>query len=275
MNICSIINKIGEFVSLAQAKDIHVIMCQESWLDASTPNCLIPGFMQLSRRDRSEKANRGGVIVYVRSDVNNAVALFDAPHAERSWHLIQRDSGSIAICNWYLPPNAPMSELESIDAEICRVQELADVVIVSGDLNIHHKSWLKYSREDTPKGRRLKEILDCHGIKQMVRNPTRGNYLLDLICSSHSDLKVHVGPQIADHATVIATLPDSLETRHFAPRRIWHFKDANWEAMKDAILKFDCSRLLEGSVDVSLDVFEVVGWFLCVGCFLQMVYEEV
>ena len=101
----------------------------------------------------------------------------------------------------------------------------------------------------------MKEILDCHDIKQMVRSPTRGNYLLDLVCSSHSDFKVHVGPQIADHATVIATLPDSLEIRHFAPRRIWHFKDANWEAMKAALLKFDCSQLLEGSVDTSLDVF--------------------
>ena len=77
VNIRSIINKIGELVSLAQAKDIHVIMCQESWLDASTPNFLIPGFMQLSRRDRSEKANRGGVIVYVRLIM---LWLYSMPH---------------------------------------------------------------------------------------------------------------------------------------------------------------------------------------------------
>ena len=89
----------------------------------------------------------------------------------------------------------------------------------------------------------------------MVRGPTRGGPLLDLVWSSHSDLKVKIGAKIADHATVISTLPDSLETRSLSQRRIWHFRDANWQAMKDAVLNFDCSCLLEGSVDASIDLF--------------------
>jgi hypothetical protein len=89
----------------------------------------------------------------------------------------------------------------------------------------------------------------------VVKGPTRGDYLLDLVCSSHSDLKVRIGPKIADHATVISTLPNSLETRCHAPRRVWHLRGANWQEMKDAILNFDCSRLLEGTVDESIDLF--------------------
>jgi hypothetical protein len=130
-----------------------------------------------------------------------------------------------------------MSDIESVESEIGQVQELVDEIIMAGDSNIHPKFWLQYSRENIPKGRRLKEICDCYGIKQMVKGPTRGDYLLDLVCSSHSDLKVRIGPKIADHATVISTLPDSLETRCLAPKRAWHFRHANWQEMKGVILK--------------------------------------
>ena len=87
------------------------------------------------------------------------------------------------------------------------------------DLNIHHRSWLRHSREDTTKGRRLKEICDCHDIKQMMTGPTRGDYLLDLALASHADLKIRIGPKIADHASIFNTIDDSLETRVLVPAK--------------------------------------------------------
>ena len=74
------------------------------------------------------------------------------------WHLVQRDSGNIAICNWYLPPGRSLEELHSFRQELEEISIQADSVIVAGDLNVHHLSWLRYSREDTPRGRELRDF---------------------------------------------------------------------------------------------------------------------
>ena len=40
----------------------HVVLLQETWLDASVKEVSITGYVVVSRRDRSENANRGGVL---------------------------------------------------------------------------------------------------------------------------------------------------------------------------------------------------------------------
>ena len=63
------------------------------------------------------------------------------------WHVVQRDSGNIGICNWYFPPGRSLEELHSFRQELDDISALADSVIVAGDLNTHQLSWLRYSRE--------------------------------------------------------------------------------------------------------------------------------
>ena len=100
-----------------------------------------------------------------------------------------------------------------------------------GDLNIHHRIWLRHSRENTSRGAKLKEICDGAGLRQLIREPTRGDYLLDLVLTDYADVKVTLGPKIADHSALLVTVPDAMESRELPPRRLWHYADANWEAM--------------------------------------------
>ena len=106
VNIRSLMGKLDELCASVTALGVNLILVQESWLDASIVNPVLPNFIVLCRRDRSERANRGGVIVYISSELNNVVAYKESEHAERLWCLVHRDSGSIAICNWYLPPRS-------------------------------------------------------------------------------------------------------------------------------------------------------------------------
>ena len=87
INIRSIISKLPELIVLIEQNDIHIVLCQESWLDTSIPQVILPNFIILSRRDRSSKPNRGGIITFLREDVKNAVFLKHANSAERSWHF--------------------------------------------------------------------------------------------------------------------------------------------------------------------------------------------
>ena len=72
-----------------------------------------------------------------------------------------------------------------------------------GDLNIHHRKWLRFSNSNSPGGRALQQICEDASLQQMVRALTRKEYLLDLILSDLEALSsVEVLAPIADHSLV-------------------------------------------------------------------------
>ena len=85
---------------LVEERDIHLIFLQESWLDASYESVELPNFTLLSRRDRSKDPNRGGVVAYMHHNIKNLTHIMHADIGERFWHMLQRDTASIAFCNW-------------------------------------------------------------------------------------------------------------------------------------------------------------------------------
>ena len=137
--------KIDELSCVVKANDVHIVCVQESWLDASVPNPVLPNFVIVSRRDRSQGSNRGGIITYARSDVNNIVEFKKSAASERSWHIVQRDTGSLAICNWYFSPSGEAVEIDTLVQEIDEISSQVDEILIVGDFNIHHASWLRFS----------------------------------------------------------------------------------------------------------------------------------
>ena len=131
---------------------------------------------------------------------------------------MQRDSGCVAICNWYLPPGNSIEEVDSLRQELEEISDVADTLIICGDLNVHHTSWLQYSNGDTARGRSLKDVCDSHGLREMVGRPIRGLYLLDLVLCSHANVKINLGPKFADHSSVLVKVPDAVETRNLSTR---------------------------------------------------------
>ena len=77
--------------------------------------------------------------------------------------------------------------------------------IVMGDLNIQHRKWLRFLNANTPGGRALQQICEDASLQQLVKAPTRKEYLLDLILSDLEALSsVEVLAAIADHSLFCA-----------------------------------------------------------------------
>jgi hypothetical protein len=112
--------------------------------------------MLVSRNDRSENVNRGGLINYSRDNLNNISCSMETKNAERVRDLDQRDTGAIAICNWYLLPVARLDGIGSFEQELTIINEIVYSVIAVGDLNIHHESWLRFSNGKITRGRHPK-----------------------------------------------------------------------------------------------------------------------
>ena len=100
INIRCLLANHAELCFHVQLLSPHVIFIQESWLHQGLESKEIPNYIELSRRDRSDSENRGGIIAFVRKDVRNVVHVSNSSVGERSWHLLHTDMGSIALCNW-------------------------------------------------------------------------------------------------------------------------------------------------------------------------------
>ena len=120
----------------------------ETHLNAQTQEFKLPGYLQVSRRDRSrtkgDTRKGGGIALFVREDFCDCIVeLEHSPTYERTWFLIFSDHGPLLFANWYRPP-AP-NEVDSINSfklELTKLSENTIGSILVGDLNVHHVQWL-------------------------------------------------------------------------------------------------------------------------------------
>ena len=100
INIRCLHSKITELCYHLERLQPHILLLQETWLDSSIEDIVIPGYICISRRDRAESANRGGIATYAIHSLKNIVLLEKSADCERCWHLLRLDIGNILIANW-------------------------------------------------------------------------------------------------------------------------------------------------------------------------------
>ena len=116
----------------------HIVLLQETWLDASVESVSLVGYMVVSRRDRSADTNRGGVLTLARHDFNRLVHIEILGYDERSWHDVHIEPETVLLGNWYRPGATIHDGYVNLISEIeNRSTEPIDI-IVSGDWNIQH-----------------------------------------------------------------------------------------------------------------------------------------
>ena len=115
-------------------------------------------------------------------------------------------------------------------------------LLLVGDVNVHHRRWLRFSRCNTTVGQRLWEICQSHGLVQRVGAPTRKDYLLDLVLS---DLNVdtRVLPGITDHDIVEARLPLPRSSAVTVKTKVWLYNQTHWVGLRRTLKNLECESL--------------------------------
>ena len=85
----------------------------------------------------------------------------------------------------------------------------------------------------------MKNLCDYFGMWQCVREPTRKDYLLDLVLTDIQKVSVRVLPYVADHKGVLAKLscPEILESSF--EREVWDLASADWEELETELEKMN------------------------------------
>ena len=227
----------------------HIVLLQETWLDASVESVSLVGYMVVSRRDRSADTNRGGVLTLARHDFNRWVHIENSGYDERSWHYLHIEPETVLLGNWYRAVATIHDGYVNLISEIEKHSTESTGIILSGDLNIHHTRWLRHSNGNSIQGADLKALCDNLGLQQLVGEPTRQQYLLALYLSDVSGTKIKVGPYIADHRLFVSSVPFPEVTTLHIKRERFNLQRARWTALKDALALIDWTPLHRGTAE--------------------------
>ena len=175
----------------------EVVGFTETWLERR--HVELAGYRRVSQRDRQGRVrgDRCGIALFaVEAFADSVVHLADSSSDERSWHIIHADTGPILLCLWYRPPDEDIASINRFNDELSQHSSQAVSCIVMGDLNVHHKEWLKHSNGTTKEGIELEGVCCEQGLRQLVSSPTRGPYLLDFVFSDMESEYVYKGARI-------------------------------------------------------------------------------
>lgn len=227
---------------LAELKP-HIVCIQETWLDDGVENPEVDGYKIVSRRDRTETAKDGygGVLVLARDDVENIAELKKSKEDERTWCTIHTSIGPVLLGNWYREPrDDATSSMPRCRSELQELMEDHIGTVLVGDINVHYRRWLRYSNGNTMQGKLMYDICTDFGLIQGVHEPTRGDYLLDLVMSDMLSMaSVKVLAPIADHCVVSTTLDVETASADPVERFVWDYCKADWTGLRAALAAVD------------------------------------
>ena len=235
-NARSIRNKFLEFRALVASEKPKVVAITESWIKTSGRDFegefAIPGY-NCFHRDR-EGREGGGVMLYVCDSIRTTDCNITTDHELLAVNLA---IGSISyrLVVVYRPPG----QLVEKDRELYTLlSTLVDnrVSLVVGDFNCHI-DWEE--RDPTAEGTPLLEFVDDNYLTQWVKEPTRGDNILDLVLTSEDDIvkslvvREEVGS--SDHRLITFDLMvPRLEDRPEKSRKL-DFRRANFDALRTGV----------------------------------------
>ena len=100
---------------------------------------------------------------------------------------------------------------------------------------MHSIRWLRHSARESVEGRTLFEVASRLGLQQKVKEPTRNQYILDLVITDVTDCTAKTVAAVADHRGVLTTVKFKVPETASHQREVWNFKEADWDRLSSEI----------------------------------------
>ena len=236
-----------------------IIAITETFLDKSVKNLCPIGYVEISRLDRRDGRQAGGIAVFVKASIKKMVVhIADSNDFERSWHIIHTNFGPVLFSVWYRPPcYGEVASIFAFETEWRQYSVNAVATIAVGDMNVHNVTWLQYSSGTTPEGKELCNVCSRLGLIEKVKKNTRGQYLLDLFLTDiPTGIKCQVLPKISDHQLILSSISIAIERSSPPIRDYWLFEKANWRSLDSHFCNVDWHFFFSGlDVDAMVTKF--------------------
>ena len=243
-----------------------IICMSETWLtnDIVTNKLNINGYTLL-RRDSGGR--RGGVALYYNDDlVVNELNNVNPTHSEGMWISVKVGSNNVYLGVYYRPQNQSVDQitnfLDEFQESLDKVRNLnPDCIVILGDYNDPCKQW----QSDHNKSELKLKLFDLsirNHLKQIINESTfftsHSNNILDLIFTDAPNFVEDSGvlPPIDSrskvyHCAVFCTLNIRRSVDCAFTRRIWMYKNADYESLNMKYLNTNWTQILRYSENIS------------------------
>ena len=248
LNVWSIRNKIDQLA--AEIPDDCKVLCiTETKIDANIKDekITIPGFSSpILRKDKCNMS--GGICIQVKEPVvARRLTQYENNDLELLWAHITIENNWFILGVIYRNPILPVSYWDSLQDNLLNVVETygSRNIVLVGDLN-----------EDllNPNNHHLKDVIDSLSMTQLLDGPTRttphSSTLIDPIIPNIAISHGILPPFCSDHCPVFVNLSFKLPTRTTYKRKIFKYRQADWNLMNNTLTEIDWPNLLNDTVNI-------------------------
>ena len=152
---------------------------------------------------------------------------------------------------FYSPKTSDEQFFEKFNKNIDNTYEIIKNVIILGDLN-----------EDllNQENHNLKNVLLVNSLRNIIKEPTRGNALLDPVITSFEQSIldsgiISISQYVSDHSATFLVIPFEYCWHTSYKRKVWLYKRADYTGIDNRIGQFDWSPLLTLPLNEAVEFF--------------------
>ena len=262
MNINSIRGKKLELLAFLDFHQPHVVAFQE------TKSTVLLQLQNSSRKlahivyiEKNRNIHGGGVMLLVHKDISHMPITELENDSESIWVKVFANKTSHFVASWYRPPGSTSEEFQLFREQLDYIRthhkgKKLPPVHVLGDFNFKDidcpdrlsKSGSTLSQSE---GQILIDIMNDHGLEQMVHFPTREKNTLDLILTTLPGQfqDVHSPDKLSDHDIVSGTLKIFTPPIKKPRRKVYLYQKGDNESMRKDTLEFAKEKYFNGHSD--------------------------
>ena len=262
MNINSIRGKKLELLAFLDFHQPHVVAIQETKIDSSIATSeLFPETCPYSVYRKDRNIHGGGVMLLVHKDISHMPITELENDSESIWVKVFANKTSHFVASWYRPPGSTSEEFQLFREQLDYIRthhkgKKLPSAHVLGDFNFKDIDWpdrlsKSGSTLSQSEGQILIDIMNDHGLEQMVHFPTREKNTLDLILTTLpcQFQDVHSPDKLSDHDIVSGTLKMFIPPIKKPRRKVYLYQKGDYESMRKDTLQFAKEKYFNGHSD--------------------------
>ena len=259
MNINSIRGKKLELLAFLDFHQPHVVAIQETKIDSSIATSeLFPETCPYSVYRKDRNIHGGGVMLLVHKDISHMPITELENDSESIWVKVFANKTSHFVASWYRPPGSTSEEFQLFREQLDYIRthhkgKKLPSAHVLGDFNFKDIDWpdrlsKSGSTLSQSEGQILIDIMNDHGLEQMVHFPTREKNTLDLILTTLPGQfqDVHSPDKLSDHDIVSGTLKMFIPPIKKPRRKVYLYQKGDYESMRKDTLQFAKEKYFNG-----------------------------
>ena len=262
LNINSIRGKKLDLLAFLDVHNPHIVAVQETKIDSSIATSeLFPETCpyNIFRKDRN--LHGGGVILLIHKDIPHMPLSELENDSESVWVKVFANKTSHYVASWYRPPGGSSEDFHLFGDQLDQIRNKhkgnkLPSVHVLGDFNFKDIAWpdrlnKSGSMLSQSEGQMLIDIMNDHGLEQLVHFPTREKNTLDLILTSLPGQfqEIHSPDKLSDHDVVSGTLKVYIPPKKKPRRKVYLYHKGDFESMRIDVSDFARDRYFNGYSD--------------------------